>query len=193
MSPPNLLTIPREIRQRILKYTRPDYDLRIDCKPTFIGWKFVPQYTHKETSKWVCNLCLVNSEMAQDMVWVQQQWFERGEQLAREQKRKKRTRIGNTWTKKSRAIEKHRAVENCRATLKAQQSLLEEQADFTWSNQIGWIAHFRVVPDNWMEVLLQLGWAGWLMKIDGVDRLFGIRRVGYPELSPDGRISGTAF
>jgi hypothetical protein len=110
MSPSTFLDIPREVRQHILRFTRPDYDLRIDCKPSFIGWKYVPHYTHFETQKWVCTLALVNSEVAQDMIWVQKQWIQHGEALARQQKRKKRTRVGVTWTKGSRKADKQAKV-----------------------------------------------------------------------------------
>jgi hypothetical protein len=116
-SSPNFLNIPREVRQRILCFTRPDYDLRIDCKPAFIGWKFVPHYTHCQAQKWVRTLCLVSVEVAQDMVWVQEQWIKRGEQLAREQKTKKRTRVGASWTKGSRRTEKARILKSWKKPL----------------------------------------------------------------------------
>jgi len=116
-SSPSFLNIPREVRQRILRFTRPDYDLRTDCKPAFIGWKFVPHYTHHEAQKWVRTLCLVSSEVAQDMVWVQEQWIKRGEQLAREQKTRKRTRVGASWTKGSRRAEKASILESWRKPL----------------------------------------------------------------------------
>ncbi|TID25173.1 hypothetical protein E6O75_ATG04378 [Venturia nashicola] len=132
MSPPNLLTIPREIRQRILKYTRPDYDLRVDCKPAFICWKFVPQYTHKETSRWVRDLCLVNSEIARDMVWVQGQ-----------------------------KAEKQRATERKKAALKERHPLFEEEVTFGYSRVLSWVACFARQPEGW-EKLLHLGYTGWL-------------------------------
>ncbi|TLD37463.1 hypothetical protein E2P81_ATG04275 [Venturia nashicola] len=178
MSPPNLLTIPREIRQRILKYTRPDYDLRVDCKPAFIGWKFVPQYTHKETSRWVRDLCLVNSEIARDMVWVQGQWVKRGEELAREQKGKRTTRIGSAWTKNSRKAEKQRATERKKAALKERHPLFEEEVTFGYSRVLSWVACFAQEPEGW-EKLLHLGYTGWLTG----DRLMIIRREGFNNMS----------
>lgn len=180
MSPPNLLNIPREIRQRILKYTRPDYDLRADCKPAFIGWKFVPHYTHKETSEWVRDLCLVNSEIGQDMVWVQEQWLKRGEELAREQKGKKKNRIGSTWTKKSRKVEEQRANERRKAALKERHPLFEDNINvsFAYSRMLSWITYFEEIPHDLKE-LFRLGYTGW----PSGDSLMMIRREGFGDMS----------
>lgn len=183
MSPPNLLTIPHELRQRILKFTRPDWDLRVDCKPTFIAWKFVPQYTHKETSKWVRDLCLVNSEIAQDMVWVQEQWVKRGEELAREQKGKKRTRIGTTWTKKSRKAEQQRVSGKCKAALKEQHPMFKEKVAFAYSKQLSWIAQFEGVPYQWVEELMPLGYTGMVANVGSGEQLIVVRRKNYPDMS----------
>lgn len=183
MSPPNLLTIPRELRQRILKYTRPDYDLRADCKPAFIGWKFVPHYTHEETSKWVRDLCLVNSEIGQDMVWVREQWVKRGEELAREQKGKKRTRIASTWTKDSRKAEKQRANEKNKAALKKRHPLFEDKVSFAYSRILSWITHFDEIPQGWEQLIL-LGYTGWSIEWPmGTNRLMVIRRKGFEDMS----------
>lgn len=45
------------------------------------------------------------------MEWVQNQWIRRGEQLAREQKTKRHTRVGITWSKASSKTEKARTLE----------------------------------------------------------------------------------
>lgn len=148
---------------------------------------------HKETSKWVRDLCLVNSEIAQDMAWVQEQWLKRGEELARDQKSKKRTRIGSTWTKKSRKAEQQRVADKSKLALEEHHPTFKNRAQFAYSKQLGWIAHFGVIPDNWEQELGPLGWVGCIMTVGGVNRLWAVRRIPAPKLAPGVQFSAIAL
>jgi len=89
MPPPTLVALPSEIRQRILRYTVTDTELREDIVPHSIGKKIVPWFTYYKTQRWTRDLVCLHSHIAQDMKWVEQRWLERGEEVARQLKMRK--------------------------------------------------------------------------------------------------------
>jgi hypothetical protein len=104
-TPSTFLSLPTELRQKILRYTVTDKELKYDISARWIGWKHVPYYEHCYAKSWTIQLTLLHYIIAYEMPWVEERWIERGEALAREEKKtkigKKGARLNTSYGRKS--------------------------------------------------------------------------------------------